>query len=72
MKRLIPTVLVLAVLLIALSVTAVNAGSPANFAGNPTICLGEDPNEPGPESGYIGSQINCLDEDPNEPGPESV
>jgi hypothetical protein len=71
MKRIIPTILVLAVLLIALSVTAVNAGSPANFAGNPTIYLGEDPNRPGPESGYIGNQFNCIHE-PNDPGPESA
>ncbi len=74
MKKLILNMLVVIVLLMALSIAAGNAGSPGNFAGNPTICLDEDPNEPGPESGYIGSQINCLDEDPNdpEPGPESV
>lgn len=71
MKMLIPTILVVVVLLIALSITAVNAGSPADFVGNPTICLGEDPNHPGPESGYIGNQINCIHE-PNDPGPESV
>jgi hypothetical protein len=72
MKRLIPTILVVIVFLMALSIAAGNAGSPGNFAGNQTICLDEDPNEPGPEAGYIGNQINCLDEDPNEPGPESA
>lgn len=71
MKRLIPTILVVVVLLIALSVTAVNAGSPADFVGNQAIYLDEEPNRPGPENGCVGNQFNCIHE-PNDPGPESA
>jgi hypothetical protein len=69
MKRLI-VAMVLVLFLIGLSLVGghVSWASKLTFDG---LSLGEEPDEPDPESEFIGGESIYLSEEPNEPEPES-
>ena len=66
MKRLILSMLVLALFLTGLFMATANASWAGKFTNGQISYLNEDPNEPVPEGKFANGRISYLSEDPNE------